>query len=70
MQGLKVGLAMVLVIIGALLIVGIAPFTYVSTRHILERKGETPPRSLVLFPIAQVSGGLVAIAIGVNQLTR
>lgn len=61
---------MVFVIVGVLLIVALAPYTYYSVKRATLRSDRTLTRSIYLFPIVQVSGGLIAIAVGTAQLVR
>ncbi len=61
---------MVLVIVGVLLIVALAPYTYYSVKRATLKSNRTLTRSIYLFLIVQVGGGLIAIAIGISQLVR
>lgn len=56
------------VIIGVLLIVALAPFTYYSVKRAMLRDNKPVTRSIYLFPIVQVGGGLIVIGIGISQL--
>lgn len=61
---------MFFIIVGILLIVALAPYTYFSVRKAIMKKGDTPTRSLYLFPIVQVGGGLAVIIVGIIQVAH
>ena len=61
---------MFFIIVGILLIVALAPYTYFSVRKAILKRGETPTRSLYLFPIVQIGGGIIVIIVGIIQLVH
>ncbi len=56
--------------IGIFLIVVLAPYTYFSVKRGIARDNRKPTRSLYLFPIVQVGGGIIVIIAGVFQLVH
>lgn len=58
------------IVIGIVLIVLLAPFTFFNVRSSLRKQNREVTRSIYLFPIVQVGGGLIIIGMGVWRMVH